>query len=216
MSTVLTGMSQKKQFEYPTLLLVEHGSTEFTGDDENTDRIHGTKFDKPLTLEGHRQAATVAEKLKGHDIASLNTSPMQRAKETAEHISGAIGIKPEEDEGLMPLDSGYLSGMTHDSAHSRIEYYVKNPHKPIPDGQAYGDWWETASARMARRLKETKGLDGQANVDVLHSSEIASMPAIIRGDAPGIWDSKQIPGPGKISAVELRGGKWQFRPNWEG
>jgi broad specificity phosphatase PhoE len=209
-------LSDKKQFDYPTLLLVEHGETEFSGDDDKSERIHGIKFDLPLTLQGHRQASSVADMLKDHDIATLKTSPMQRAKETAEHVGDAIGLEPEEDDDLKPLDAGYLSGMTHDAAHSRIEYYVKNPHKPIPEGQAYGDWWDTASERMAKRLKETERTPGQAHVDVLHSSEIASMPQIIRGDPPTIWGEKQIPGPGKISAVEKHGSRWQFNPNWEG
>ena len=206
----------KKQFDYPTLLLVEHGETEFTGSTDRTDRIHGTKYDHPLTLEGHRQAAAVAEKLKDYDIASLNSSPQLRAKETAEHISKTTGVTAKEDDDLKPLDAGYLSGMTHDNAKRRMEYYVKNPHKEIPGGQAYGEWFDNASNRMARRLKETQSApEGKANVDVLHSSEIASMPNIIKGEGPSVW-SRQIPGPGRISAVVKRNGKWSFVGDWDG
>jgi broad specificity phosphatase PhoE len=214
----VTGTPPKKQFDNPTLLLVEHGETDFSGNNDKTERIHGTKYDLPLTLEGHRQAAECADKLKDYDIGSLKTSPQLRAKQTAEVIGDAIGHKPEEDEDLKPLDAGYLSGMTHDAAKSRIEYYVKNPHKQIPDGEKYGDWWDTASERMAHRLKETESLHkgtGQGAADVLHSSEIASMPNIIRGDPPTIW-GRQIPGSGKVSAVEKKGGKWHYTPHWEG
>src|SRR5258707_2010192 len=105
MSTAATGTSQKKQFDYPTPLLVEHGETAFSGNGDTSERIHGTKYDLPLTLEGHRQAADVADKLKGHDIATLKTSPMQRAKETADVVGDAIGKKPEEDEELNRLDA---------------------------------------------------------------------------------------------------------------
>src|SRR5215471_3245419 len=138
-------MQGKKQFEYPTLLLVEHGSTDYTNEDPSQDRIHGTKFDLPLTWEGHRQSAAVSERLAPFDIASLRTSPQKRAQETAAHIGEAIDREPEVDEGLKPLDSGYLSGMTHAAAKRRIEYYVRNPDKQIPGGQRYGDWWDTAS-----------------------------------------------------------------------
>ncbi len=205
----------KKQFDNPTLLLVEHGATEFTGSSGNTDRIHGTKYDHPLTLEGHRQAAAVAEKLKDYDINSLVSSPQLRARETAEHISKATGQDIEEDDALKPLDAGYLSGMTHDNAKRRMEYYVKNPHKEIPGGQAYGEWFDNASNRMARRLKETEKTPDKANVDVLHSSEIASMPHIIKGEGPSVWN-RQVPGPGKISAVVKKGGKWNFIGDWDG
>lgn len=208
-------MSTKKQFDHPTLLLVEHGATEFTGSGAK-DRIHGTKYDLPLTWQGHSQAKASADKLKGYDIATLRTSPMKRAKETAEHISGAIGKSAEADDDLKPLDSGYLSGMTHESAEGRIRYYVNHPDKAIPEGQSYGEWWDNASSRMAKRLKETESTPGQAHVDVLHSSEIASMPAIVRGDPPSAWQSKQVPGPGRISAVEKHGGRWKFIPDWKG
>jgi broad specificity phosphatase PhoE len=208
-------MASKKQFDNPTLLLVEHGETEFSGDSDKTERIHGTKYDLPLTREGHNQAADVADKLKDYDIASVKTSPMKRAKETAEYISDATGVPAEPDDGMKPLDAGYLSGMTHEASKARIEYYVKNPHKQIPDGQSYGDWWDTASERMQHRLKEVEKTPDQAHVDVLHSSEIASMPNIIKGDPPTIW-GRQIPTSGKVSAVEKKGGKWRFTPNWEG
>lgn len=209
----------KKQFDNPTLLLVEHGETEFSGDDDKTERIHGTKYDLPLTWKGHQQAASVADKLKNHDIASVDTSPMKRATETAEHITEATGIPAKPDDGMKPLDSGYLSGMNHEQAHRRIEYYVRNPHKQIPGGESYGDWWNAVTDRMAHRLKETERTHkntGQGNVDVLHSSEIASMPNIIRGDGPSMWTSKKIPGPGQISSIEKIGGKWQYSPHWEG
>jgi broad specificity phosphatase PhoE len=213
-------MSQKKQFDNPTLLLIEHGETEFAANGDQEERIHGTKYDLPLTREGHGQAKDVADKVKGFDIASLKTSPMQRAKETAEYVGKATGQEPEEDEGLKPLDAGYLSGMTHDTAKARMEYYVKNAHKQIPGSEGtYGDWWNTASSRMAKRLKETESIhksSGQGAVDVLHSSEIASMPDIVKGDPPKLWGERQIPGPGRISAVEKQGGRWQFMEDWNG
>lgn len=209
----------KKSFDNPTLLLIEHGETEFSGDDDKSERIHGTKYDLPLTWKGHQQAADMAEKLSKHDIASVDTSPMKRATETAEHITEATGVKARPDEGMKPLDSGYLSGMNHEQAHRRIEYYVANPHKQIPGGESYGDWWDLVTSRMAKRLKEVKAIhkkSGQGAVDVLHSSEIASMPNIIRGDDPAMWTGKKIPGPGQISAVQEIGGKWKYSPHWEG
>src|SRR6266436_2402493 len=130
--------TEKKQFANPTLLLIEHGQTEFAGETPSQERIHGIKYDLPLTREGHNQAQASADKLKGHDIASLKTSPMQRAKETAEYISDTTGQKAEVDEDLKPLDAGYLSGMTHATSKARMEYYVKNPHKEIPGGEKYG------------------------------------------------------------------------------
>ncbi len=72
-----------------------------------------------------------------------------------------------------------------------------------------------ASNRMAKRLKEAEKTPGQAHVDVLHSSEIASMPSIIKGEGPTVT-SRHIPGPGNISAVEKKGGKWQFKEDWNG
>lgn len=192
----------------PTILLIEHGRTDFYGEGEN-DRIHGTKFDLPLTAEGREDAHHAAEILEDYDLASLEHSPMLRAKQTADIIARATGLKPEPNERLLPWDSGFASGMRHDAAKDIIAYYVRNPHKAIRDGQPYGDWYETYSAALRRKMKEAEETPGQAHVLGVHSSEVSTAPAVIKGDPAEMLD-EQLPGPGQVAALEKRGGRWRF------
>lgn len=204
----------KKQFRQPTVLLVEHGSTEFsaTGDE---DRIHGTRFDLPLTGRGRQEVAPTAKLLADYDIATLEHSPMKRSTETAQIISAAIGVKPVPVEALKPWDSGYASGMTHGAAKDIVEYYVTHPMRAIRDGEPYGEWWDIYSTEMLDTLKRAKETPEQAHVRGMHSSEITAAPAIINGDPADVLE-EQLPRAGKISAVMLDGRRWKFIPEWKG
>jgi broad specificity phosphatase PhoE len=196
----------------PLVFLVEHGNTEFaaTGDE---DRIHGVKFDLPLTAEGRKQMERAAEIIADYDVASLEHSPMKRSTQSAAIISRAIGMKAVPNEALLPWDSGFASGMTHGAAKELVEYYVKNPEKVIRDGQAYGEWWERFQRDMIATLKKAEKTPGQIHVRAVHSSEVTAAPAIIKGDPARVVDAR-MPGPGQIAALEKRGGRWRFIPKY--
>lgn len=193
---------------------MEHGSTEFSapGDD---DRIHGVKFDLPLTARGRKEVQPAAKLLSQFDIASLEHSPMKRSTETARMIGDSTGVNPVPRDGLMPWDSGFASGMTHGAAQDIVEYYVTHPKRAIRDGQPYGEWWDTYSTEMLDTLKRAKNTPKQAHVRGVHSSEIAAAPAIIDGDPAEVLDER-LPGPGKISALMHDGKRWRFIPGWNG
>ena len=67
---------------------VRHGQTEW-----NKKGLYQGKTDVPLNEEGKKQAMLVKEKLKDKKIDLIISSPLKRAKETAEIISdGKIKI----------------------------------------------------------------------------------------------------------------------------
>lgn len=204
----------KKRFAQPTVLLVEHGSTDFSAPGD-ADRIHGVKFDLPLTERGRKEVEPAAKLLSGYDIATIEHSPMKRSAETSRMIAEATGVKPVPKDGLLPWDSGFVSGMTHGAAEDIVEYYVEHPNRAIRDGQPYGDWWNTFSYEMLDTLKRAKQTPEQAHVRGVHSSEVTAAPAIIKGD-PALVLDERLPGPGKISALMLKGRHWQFVPEWKG
>lgn len=61
------------------LLLVRHGETEWT-----LSRRHTGLTDLPLTVNGEAQARTLAPLLAEHAVALALTSPLRRARRTAE------------------------------------------------------------------------------------------------------------------------------------
>ena len=89
-----------------TILLARHGET-----DDNIEpiRIQGRR-DTPLNDAGRAQAAELAERVAGEGIASLWSSQLSRALETAEIVGARLGLEPVVDERLAEGDRGELEG----------------------------------------------------------------------------------------------------------
>lgn len=68
-------------------------------------------LDSPLTDMGRQQAQEVAELLKGHPVARIVASPLQRARHTAEAIARHHGVPVELDDDLRELHHGRLEGV---------------------------------------------------------------------------------------------------------
>lgn len=60
--------------------------------------------DPPLTEIGHQQAKATAEWLAEESFDALYSSPMQRARQTAEHISSRIGLEVLIEDGIAEYD----------------------------------------------------------------------------------------------------------------
>lgn len=202
----------KRRLPWPVVLLAEHGETEFSASGDE-DRIHGTKFDLPLTEEGHKQAARTAKKISEYDVASLEHSPLLRATQTAKAIEKETGVKAVPNKGLLPWDSGFLSGMTHGSAKELIRYYVKNSDETVRDGEPYSQWWAAYSKTIRKKLSDAEKTPGKVHVLGVHSSEVSAAPAVIRGDDADLLDEK-LPRSGQIAALIKRGGQWKFMPEF--
>jgi broad specificity phosphatase PhoE len=89
-----------------TILLARHGET-----DDNIEpiRIQG-RLDTPLNDTGRAQAAELAERVAGEGIASLWSSALSRARETAEIVGARLGLEPRDDARLAEGDRGELEG----------------------------------------------------------------------------------------------------------
>lgn len=60
----------------------------------------GDDRDRPLSDKGRRQAAGLAERLAGHDIARVVSSPYARCVETVEPVAEQAGVPVEHDPAL--------------------------------------------------------------------------------------------------------------------
>jgi probable phosphoglycerate mutase len=89
------------------LLLIRHGESQ--GNAEG--RMQG-RADFPLTALGSRQARALADRLVSLGIDALYSSPLLRARMTADAVAGAAGLDVVEDDRLQEYDVGDISGMT--------------------------------------------------------------------------------------------------------
>lgn len=83
------------------ILLARHGETT-----ENRERRFQGQKDVPLNDRGREQARALADLAAREDLAALYTSPLVRARETAEIVGERIGLEPRPDDRLKEVDVG--------------------------------------------------------------------------------------------------------------
>ena len=91
------------------LLLVRHGQAS-----HNLDGRWEGWGSTPLTPEGERQAEALAKRLAQWTprISQIVTSPLRRARQTAEPIARLLGLPVQNHEGLREINFGQVSGLT--------------------------------------------------------------------------------------------------------
>lgn len=97
------------------ILLARHGETDWN----RIGRWQG-HADPPLNETGRRQAAVLAEQLRGDSVAAVYSSDLRRASETAHIVAGRLGLSVVEDPALREIDVGSWSGLTRAQVAARF------------------------------------------------------------------------------------------------
>ncbi|HEY1096301.1 MAG TPA: histidine phosphatase family protein [Alphaproteobacteria bacterium] len=122
------------------IYLVRHGET--TGDIE--DRIGGS-YDDHLTSLGREQLAKTAQKLADKNIEIIFSSPLVRARESAQIIQQAIGSPIEIVDGFRERHYGVITGMLKSEAKAKYPEAIER-HSDLtythPDGESYPDFYQ--------------------------------------------------------------------------
>lgn len=87
------------------ILIIRHGATEWSQNGKHT-----STTDLPLLDVGREDAMAIGERLAGTKLDALITSPMQRARDTAD--IAFPGFNPEVNEGLHEWNYGDYEGVT--------------------------------------------------------------------------------------------------------
>ncbi|MDO8212995.1 histidine phosphatase family protein [Conexibacter sp. CPCC 206217] len=147
------------------LWLVRHGETEWS-----LTRRHTGRTDIPLTPHGERQAATVAPALSHVGFALVLSSPLQRARRTAE-LAG-FGDRLELDDDLVEVDYGDYEGLT------TVEIRERRPGWDLwRDGCPDGETIAEVAARCTRALARARAADGPVLV-VAHSHLLRTFASV--------------------------------------
>ncbi len=84
---------------------MRHGETDW-----NRDGLIQGSTDVPLNAAGRAQAAAAAQVLTGRGITAIWSSPLQRARETASVLAGALGLAVRVEPGLREAAFGTQEG----------------------------------------------------------------------------------------------------------
>lgn len=153
------------------LWLVRHGETEWS-----LTRRHTGRTDIPLTANGERQAATVEPRLRDVDFALVLSSPLQRARRTAELAGFADQLQLDDD--LVEVDYGEYEGIT------TAEIREQRPDWDLwRDGCPGGETIDEVAARVAKVIERARAADGPVLI-VAHAHLLRTLAPVALGLHP--------------------------------
>jgi len=88
------------------ILLIRHGQTA-----ANRDALLVGRIDPPLTELGEAQAQRLGARLQGSNPSSILSSPLSRARQTAEAIAASTGLTVKTEDRLIEMNYGEWDGM---------------------------------------------------------------------------------------------------------
>ena len=137
-----------------TTLLLRHGQTALS-----TERRFAGRGDIPLTEAGERQAADTAARLAARGgIDVIVTSPLRRARRTADAVSEATGVPSRVEDGLAETDFGKWEGLTFAEASARwpdeLSAWLRSADVAPPGGESFAATARRVSAALDRLLAE--------------------------------------------------------------
>jgi broad specificity phosphatase PhoE len=125
-----------------TIFLARHGESDW-----NVEKRFQGHSDRPLTERGRKQAHALADLVGAEKIDAVYTSPLSRARETAEIVAARAGLEAVALPELREVDTGSWSGLSRADVEARF-----------PEGFARwrsgGSGWENGESydEMAERV----------------------------------------------------------------
>lgn len=165
---------------YPTtrLLLVRHGETAANV----AGRMQG-RGDDPLTERGLGQTRAVADRLQRESlpIEAIYSSPLLRARHTADRIGARLGLPIRLRDGLQELNIGALENA---SAGELAAATPKNIDEPYPGGESTREFVERIVGALSGI---TSAHPGGSVVAVSHGGVIATALAVFASGTGYAW-----------------------------
>jgi broad specificity phosphatase PhoE len=164
------------------VMTIRHGLTEL-----NRDKRVGGRIDVPLIDEGRAQAREARGRFAGTPLDAIITSPLVRAIETAELVTGWRRERMELDEGCTERSFGEMEGLDPREVPERFPHvmylrieqvgYSLNP----PGGESFDALHERARAFLQGVLSR----HGGTHVAVFsHQNFLQQLHGVIRGHDP--------------------------------
>ena len=157
------------------VLLVRHGET----DDNAAGRFQG-RSDTPLNVRGREQSRALARELTAEGVRVLYSSPLRRARETAQIVADALGLPIVDDERLVEVDTGAWTGrlvadVVADDPAAYRRWRAADPTFRFPHGESVAE----QAARVADALADVSAGPLPALV-VAHGGTIRAVDGVER------------------------------------
>ena len=139
------------------LILIRHGETHWN--DER--RVQGGDSDIELNDTGLEQARKLAAFLENEPVAAILSSPLRRARDTAEVIASHHRLPVEVDQGLRELKVGELEGMSVSNLNTTfsqflMQWWQDGGSTKLPKGESLVELQQRAWKAVERLLEKHK------------------------------------------------------------
>lgn len=175
----LNGWASGRHQEGDTLIsLFRHGQTV-----ANIESRFASSTDGEMTIDGRRQANSLAEWYPGLDV--IYSSPLQRARETAGALAEALGLEVEHRSDLVEMSFGEWENLTIEeikSGWSGMWREIMERNRDLPRGGDSGETLEALIARMQAAVAELTERHAGARIGVVsHGGSIRSVAMDVLG-----------------------------------
>ena len=136
------------------LYIIRHGQTAWNKEEV----FRGTK-DIPLNEVGLKEAAALGTYLKDVSFDALYTSPLSRARQTAQAVADAVRVAPLVETNLIDLNFGAWQGVSHKEVKEKFpdlyNTWITAPERAkFPGGEALNDVLKRVDTLLASLLKK--------------------------------------------------------------
>ncbi|MGC2202167.1 MAG: histidine phosphatase family protein [Stellaceae bacterium] len=124
-----------------------------------------------LSEKGRAEVVAIADRLADEKIAALYSSPLQRARETAEILSTRLGLPIQYRDDLLELDFGAWTGLTYDAVRSDERWQLWSTCRSIacvPGGESMRQVQE----RAVRALFDLREVHGDGEVLIVSHGDV--------------------------------------------
>jgi broad specificity phosphatase PhoE len=172
-----------------TILIARHGETDW-----NRQRRFQGHADPPLNELGRQQARELAEALAGSGVTAVYSSPLARARETADIVAAALELPVQTHDALREVDVGSWQGLTRDEVQERFPDGFRRWLVDFSHGWDDGESYDELGRRVIAGLLEVAARHrGQRILVVTHGGPMRAAEAAA-ADAE-YADARRLAGP---------------------
>jgi probable phosphoglycerate mutase len=178
-----------------TFYLIRHGACDGLGE-----TIWGRTEGISLNDEGRAQAQQLADRFGGVKLDAIYSSPLQRARETAEPVARIAQREIRESPAFNEIDFGEWSGKSFELLRRDERWHRFNTQRSmarIPGGESFLD----AQTRAINELEKLREQHGDARVAIVsHADVIKAVVGYVAGAPIDFWQRLEI-SPCSVSIV---------------
>ena len=160
-----------------------------------------------LNQEGYGQARAMRDFLKDKPIKLILSSPLMRARATAEIVAEPHRLPVMQTGELLPWHIGMFAGEPKDEAQDALRLFVRNPYVQVPKGESLEEF-ESRQFAFWRANLDPEVL----TLFLCHTSNVTALVNFSEGAEeaePEFGDSVE---PGGVGAVYWDGKSYRVEP----